>query len=183
MSTTTRTKKRSATNPTPTIAWKNGNRIHNRPDAKVAFEELTRIKDENNGRLETETLVREAASKSNLFHNSFEWNDKAAGHQYRLLQAREIIHSIRIIEVASDEDAPPVERIAFVSVEDEDGRAYQSVETVLAIPLLRQSAIEDAIRYLEGFERRYAHLAELSPIWKVTKRVKQRVMKEAARNA
>lgn len=43
------------------------------------------------------TLVREAAKPTHPLHDQFEWDDKKAGHQYRINQARQLIASVKVV--------------------------------------------------------------------------------------
>lgn len=52
------------------------------------------------GRLSREIVTAEAAEREHPLHIHFEWDDKIAGHQYRLIQAE------RLIESASEEERP-----------------------------------------------------------------------------
>ncbi len=63
---------------------------------------LERIATAHKGRLTAESVVKDAAAPSSPLHGFFEWDDKVAGHRYRLDQARELIRSVRIeVEVDS----------------------------------------------------------------------------------
>lgn len=48
------------------------------------------------GRLTAEAVVSDATSKTSPLHRYFEWDDKKAGHQYRLEQARALIRRISV---------------------------------------------------------------------------------------
>lgn len=48
------------------------------------------------GRLKPSELVVEAARKTNPLHGEFEWDDKKAGNQYRLIQARRLIRRYNV---------------------------------------------------------------------------------------
>lgn len=50
------------------------------------------------GRLTPDVVVREARNPKSDLHDQFEWNDKKAGHQWRLEQARRLIVSICYVE-------------------------------------------------------------------------------------
>src|SRR3990167_4529437 len=82
--------------------------------AQIVGEELERIRVKHNDRLTQEDVVKEAAKKTSPLHPAFEWDDKRAGHQWRLDQAGYLIRSITVT-VEADETKPPVR--AFVNVE------------------------------------------------------------------
>lgn len=48
------------------------------------------------GGLSPELIVEAARPKTHPLHGRFEWNDKIAGHEYRLIQAAEMIRSVKV---------------------------------------------------------------------------------------
>lgn len=161
--------------------WKEGCRVGNLPDAKDAHKELERIK-RKHGKIEPGIVVDEARHEDHIFHEAiFNMSDRDAARQHRIHIAREIINSVRIVRIIDD---TPVKRIAFVSVRDEDGeRAYQDIDTVTSSPALRESALMDALAYIKGFQRRYAELDELQPIFDAANEVYDRVIGSAAQSS
>ena len=55
------------------------------------------LKVEQDKGLTAESLLEEANKKSNPLHALFEWDDKEAGHLFRLQQARMIINEVKVI--------------------------------------------------------------------------------------
>lgn len=133
--------------------------LHNGKDAdpNVIGQELTRIKDANNGRLTPHAVVDEARSRQNPLHRHFEWNDKIAAEAFRLDQARALIRIVRI-EDTDDVDKPP--RRAFVSV-NEDGKAYRGLDEVLSSQSLQLAVLVAAEKELRAFEARYSELLDI----------------------
>src|SRR5262245_25898219 len=125
-------------------------------DPDVIGQELTRIKDANNGRLTPHSVVDEARKRNNPLHRHFEWNDKTAAEAYRLDQARALIRVITIED--TDEQKPP--RRAFISVQD-DGRAYRSLQEVLSNQSLQLAVLVAAEKELRAFEARYSELMDI----------------------
>ena len=66
--------------------------------ASVVAAELARLHE--NGRVTAEDFVEAAKPKSSPIHEVLEWNDKVAGHEYRLIQARTVIRAV--VRVRSD---------------------------------------------------------------------------------
>lgn len=64
--------------------------------AEIAERELDRIKDDL-GALTPEVVVSESMAEDAPLHAAFEWDDAAAGHEFRLIQARNIIRSVHIV--------------------------------------------------------------------------------------
>ena len=86
--------------------------------AQDVGETLAEIRKEH-GMLETETVLQEAKKKRSKIHNAFEWDDSTAGHEYRLIQCRQMIRSISVI--LEDGDEP-----AYVHINIDRASYYQS---------------------------------------------------------
>lgn len=140
--------------------WKQGSRVA--LDAEVAGAELERIRVHHNGRLESETVVREARSPANPLHPAFEWNDKTAAHQFRIEQAKYLIRSIEVVVDEAVEQRPIR---AFVSVVREEDRSYTSVTDAMMSPDLRKQVLATALRELVAWRDRYAELVELANVF------------------
>jgi hypothetical protein len=52
------------------------------------------------GYLTPELLLEEAKDRNHPLHPDFEWNNKEAGHQWRLVQARRLIRSVKVAFVS-----------------------------------------------------------------------------------
>lgn len=66
-------------------------------ERKEIRDALAKIADENGGLLTPDAVVAEAASKSSVLHDLFEWDGKKAAHAWRLDQARTLIRSVRVV--------------------------------------------------------------------------------------
>ena len=65
------------------------------------------------GEVRASALVEAARPQQSPIHNAFEWNNRKAGHEYRLIQARQWIRNVTII---IDDRTP--ERLVHVPVFD-----------------------------------------------------------------
>jgi hypothetical protein len=86
--------------------------------AQDVGEVLSELRDKHE-RLETTTVLQAAKRKRSRIHNAFEWDDKVAGHEYRLEQARRLIRSLQVVMEEGDEPA-------FVHVKIDNAGYYQS---------------------------------------------------------
>lgn len=66
-------------------------------ERKEIRDALATIAEANGGRLTPDAVVSEAASKSSVLHDLFEWDTRKAAHAYRLDQARTLIRSVRVV--------------------------------------------------------------------------------------
>ena len=63
------------------------------PPAQSVGERLEMLREQNAEQLTPEIVVADARSPGSPLHSFFEWNDFEAAEQYRLHQARNLIHS------------------------------------------------------------------------------------------
>jgi hypothetical protein len=140
--------------------WKTGS--HLSLDAQLAGEELERIRVRQNGRIESEDVVREAREESSPLHPAFDWNDVSAAEKYRIEQAKYLIRSIEVV-IDRGEESTPIR--AFVSVKRDEDRSYTSTVHALSDPALRAQVVEQAFRELEAWRRRHAELIEFARVF------------------
>jgi len=134
--------------------------------AQDAGEELERIRERNGGQLQTEAVVKAAASKRSPIHGAFTWDDSKAGHMYRLWEARQFI---RMVVIEAEGEQPPLPAYAHIprgvataeqEGEEESGSYYQSTRVLAQSPdefdaAMRESRsrLSSAKRSLEALER------------------------------
>lgn len=135
--------------------WRNGARL--KLDAQVAGEELDRIR-ERDGKLETAIIVDEARPADAPLHPAFEWNNKTAGEQWRLHQARYLVRALAVRAEEVDGDSAPV--FVHVRAVGEESGYYQSVVVAAKNPDERARALAElsakvnqAVNAFETFSR------------------------------
>lgn len=106
---------------------------------KEMQDELFDLAKKLGGSVPAEALI-EHAKTSNAWHPAFVWDDKHAGHQYRLMQARGYIARIQYIPAESNE---PIR--AFAQFAAPDDRGYLSTADVLADPIERERLVQTLI--------------------------------------
>jgi hypothetical protein len=127
-------------------------------DAQVIGETLTSIADNHAGRLKPEDVLAAAAARKHALHAFFTWNDKDAAKKHRLNEARALIRSVEVVE----HDAPNQERRhAFLSITDNQGRAYRAVQVVMMDPYLQTRLMGQVIVELRSMRRRYRDLSDI----------------------
>jgi hypothetical protein len=120
-------------------------------------EELLAIRSEH-GRLTPAAVVAAATAKNHPLHDRFEWDDKVAGHKYRLSQARELIRVVK--EVYTDRQGDP-ERVRFFhSIPDAQGMAYQPTDEVLTNEVATAVLLKSMEREWRALRKRYERFAE-----------------------
>jgi hypothetical protein len=144
--------------------WKEASSIRS-ISAQQAGEELERIRTFHNGRLNPAIVVDKARPANAPLHPCFEWDDRRAAEAYRVDQAKHIIRSVEVIIEESDEQ--PKATRAFVSVVREDDRSYTSIAHAMSVADLRDQVVDEALKALEAWRKRYAELDELADIFAV----------------
>lgn len=143
--------------------WKPGSRI--KINAKVAGQELERIRTKHNGRLTADAVLAEAKNKTSPLHGAFEWSDSKAAQQFRLQQALYLVRSIEVVVQQSKTKATNAR--AFVSVVMDKDRSYTSIAHAMSDADLRKQVVDQAWKELEDWRRRYEKLEEFSRVFAV----------------
>lgn len=126
-------------------------------NAQVLGEALEAISAKAGGHLMPASVVDAARDRKNPLHKHFEWDNAVAAEAYRLDQARGLI---RCIHVQSDDTESGYAR-AFLSIREQDGVSYRSVDDVMSSADLQQRVLAQAERDLIAFETRYRSLNDI----------------------
>ena len=130
--------------------------------ADEAAKELDRVYGKH-GKITAPILVEESKPKAAVLHNAFEWNDKKAAHQYRLLQGRNIVRCVVAVDEERQESTPAYVHVR-VADESRDPKSregeYHPVSVVvenvdmfqLALAELEQK-VSAAVRAVDGLKR------------------------------
>lgn len=144
-----------------------------RSDAQKVGKEIQRLIDVNDGQIKPLIVVENARNKSSPLHEYFDWNDTIAAGKWRISQAGMLLRWVQI-ELIKDKPSR-----AFVNITDVDTRqnVYLSIEKALGEPELRKQLLNDSLRELDCWERKYQTLKELSLIFSAVKKVKRKFKK------
>ena len=112
---------------------------------------------EKNGALTAEFVVEEAKNKNHPLHNRFEWNNAVAGHKYRLVQAEEMIRSVKVTYTTEDPADDSAVRQWHAVRRD---KTYEPIEELMQDDISRELLLRLAEREWRALHRRYSHLAE-----------------------
>ena len=110
-------------------------------------------------------------------HGMFEWDDSVAAEKYRLRQATNIILSLEVVEVPSEDsicdvdvvDEKPTYKPAYINISRKcPGRTGTYVRTDKAMedPENRAVILKNAIGELQAFKRKYQGLREMSEVFR-----------------
>lgn len=125
-------------------------------------------------------VVDAARDESSPLHVCFTWDDGEAAHQYRLIEARNLL---RVYVERPEGTEGPVVR-AFVSLTTdrvEKGGGYRSIADVMSDDELYQQWLKDAIVQLRNFQKKYQDIKELGSVWSAVDEVEKKAEGTAAR--
>lgn len=105
-----------------------------------------------------EELVRAAKNPRSPVHKLFEWNDRAAAHEHRLVQARVMVNSLQV-EIITPKGQPG-NVIAFIR----SSKLGRDVPIFNATKEELTAAMQDCWREMLRFKRRYKNLEIASTV-------------------
>lgn len=141
----------------------------------VVINQLIAIAELNpEGKLLPEDVIESARPKTSILHKFFTWDDTKAANERRIDQARGLIRAtVRWIQVNGDKR--PVRVFISLTEDRNDSGGYRPVVVCLNDKRLRRQMLEDALRELQVFERKYANLKELSDLFAKSKEIRKRL--------
>ncbi len=108
-------------------------------------------------------VVEKARPEEAPLHPAFEWDDRIAGEKYRENQARSVIRSVVVVEMAgTPQQRESLACVSFASPFDKEGSSYGFCQDVLAEMDLRARVIAAQESQLQGWVQRNAHIVELA---------------------
>lgn len=133
-----------------------------------AYDELELIKEANDGKLKPQDIVDRSRDKKAVLHPIFELNSKRAAYLYRCEQARNIVRSIKQVNVETGKPERVYETVTVKSMEPEsesDEKAAYHVEEIMERPTARDELLIQAIKESLSYKRRFGHLQELAKVF------------------
>lgn len=124
----------------------------------------------NNGLLNPAHVVDHARDPASVLHAEFEWHDDQAAESYRLAQAGALIRRVKFTLVRQEAGSRRISigtTRAFQSrgsMRKEEG-GYESVEQIMSDPDKRNELIDQVLRELGAYRKRYSDLVALAEIW------------------
>lgn len=108
--------------------------------------------EDRNGRLTAQAVVSAAKAARHPLHKYFTWDDKKAGHQHRLWQARELI---KRVEVRVEVENIAIRSVAYVRDPGVGPRqGYRSVVAIRREPDSARAALVEAFAIITAQLRR-----------------------------
>lgn len=147
-------------------------------DHEAIRAELERL--ERDGKIRPVDVVEAAKDESSPLHDCFTWDDGEAAHQYRLMEARNLL---RVYVVRPDNEQGPVVR-AFVSLTSDrvqQGGGYRAIANVMSDEELYAQMLHDAVVQLRNVQKKYKAIKELASVWSAVDDVEKKAEGTAAR--
>lgn len=121
-------------------------------DPQVYGEAIRALGDEH-GYVSPDDVWRAARKATHPLHPEFEWDKTKAAEAHWRQRSRQLIGAIYIMAEANKPARP-----AYFNVQAEDGRRYVPEEQVAADIMLRTALLENAVRELRSFRRRFGRM-------------------------
>lgn len=115
------------------------------------------------GEFTPKDVVNAARPENSPIHSEFTWNDFEAAEKHRLNEARHLVNRITVVVKVGDKET---ETRAFhsITVQDSEERVeqrYTHVRVVAKNEVMREQVIANAMRELEGWQKRYDDYSQL----------------------
>lgn len=125
---------------------------------RAALEGLKR-----DGLIRPADVIDAARAEESPLHPLFTWDDCEAAHQYRLIEARNLL---RVYVVTPETQNEPVRAlVSLTSDRVKPGGGYRELTQVLRDDELRAQLLHDALTQLRGVRRRYQSIQQLARVW------------------
>jgi hypothetical protein len=123
-------------------------------------EELQQIYHEHRT-LSPRLVVDTARPDDHPLHHLFQWDDAEAAERFRLVQAAQLIRSVKVVYREDKKTGQEFRRRAYVSTaETTRPSEYLATEEALADPLTRKLVLRQFERSIAALKRQYGHLKE-----------------------
>jgi hypothetical protein len=112
-------------------------------------------------KLQARDVVAVARSQTHPLHGYFQWDNTKAAEAFRLVQARNLIRSVVVL---NPQDARPVMHPVYISlIRDriQDGGGYRAMEDITTQDILTQEMLAAALRDLQAWASRYRMLERI----------------------
>lgn len=124
--------------------------------------------EEQAGGTTEELILSDAKSPRSPLHEWFEWDDTIAADKYRITQARYLVRSINVTINHPDGTEDEVRAFYHVTVTDREteqtDRLVVTLDRVMTEAELRAQVIEEALKQLQAWRRKYEQYSEFAGI-------------------
>jgi len=133
--------------------------------AQVVGETLETLRLRHGGRLTAASVVAEARRPRSPIHRYFEWDDRQAAAEYRLVQARLLIRAVVVTPAPDDEvQFTPVRAFVLTDGDAQRPRGFTSVLAAMQDDEQREQVLARARNELLVWRKRYEALREFATV-------------------
>jgi hypothetical protein len=145
-------------------SWRPGSQHKIEPE--VAATEISRLVEEHGQRLDASDVVSAATSPVNPLHPEFEWDDSTAANEHRLMQARNLMNAVQVTFETPKNGNLTTSYFCTIAKPGDNGRKrdYTAIDYAMSDEDLRPKVLQNALRELAAFKRKYMNLSELAQV-------------------
>lgn len=139
---------------------------------EIVENELEKIRArDKDGILYPKKVVSAAKPKDSPLHAHFTWDNRRAGDEWRLQQARQLISKYHITVT----NATTARVRGYVSLKSDraEGGGYRAIGEVISEETMRAELLQNALEELQSIEARYVRLTELKPVFVALRKVRE----------
>lgn len=143
-------------------------------DFGLVYEDLRKQYD---GPVPAQAIVEAATPKGSSIHQLFDWDNKKAGAEWRLYQARYFARHLVRIEVVRGKPRK-IRALVHVSSKARKTKGYLDTPTVVTDEEYRNQMLKRAFLELLSIKAKYHHLSQLQAIWAAIDRTQRTIAEE-----
>lgn len=132
--------------------------------AETAGVELERI-ERKHGQISPKLVLDESRKESAPLHKIFEWDDSIAAEKYRLQQAGSIINNLVVVLDEYEHKEPVRAFVNVVANAPARNGEFVSIVSAMQSEEAREAVLQNALRELKEFQKKYKDLGELAGIF------------------
>jgi hypothetical protein len=126
-------------------------------------EELEAIREDHDGFLRPEDVVRYARDPATELHKRFDWADSIAAEKWRVAQARGIIRAVVRVLPRTGRESVTIRAYVSLLSDRQAGDGYRIIDEVLEDPELSRKQVALLLEDLERLIARYETFMSLRP--------------------
>lgn len=124
----------------------------------------------NNNLLNPAQVVQAARDPSSVLHTEFEWDDSEAADMYRLAQAGALVRRVKFTLIREDQEKKTIKLTTTRAYQSRPSQrtpegGYESVEQIIADKEKRGELIDQVLKELAAYRKRYSDIVALSSVW------------------
>lgn len=123
--------------------------------------------------LTAENLLKQAKNKTSSLHDFFDWDNKTAGKQWRIQQARVLINEIKII--VDEKMYYAYENVRITSASGVASRVYKPKFEIISNEKLRLQLVKRALENIKYWQDQNSIYSELQPIFLSIERTRKKL--------